>query len=105
MKKATRIILLFALTINYSMLVDSIPFRNVIYYGEWSVYNDFYPSCMDPKSITHINYAFVDMDKNGDLKTLLRICRFSSCYSSRIIWHELFCPICWCNRCFCCFKS
>ena len=68
MKKATRLILLLALTINYSLLADSIPFRNVIYYGEWSVYDKFYPSNMDPKSITHINYSFLDMDENGDLK-------------------------------------
>lgn len=68
MKKANKLILLFALTINYSLLVDSVPFRNVIYYGEWSVYSKFYPSSMDPKSITHINYAFLDMDEDGDLK-------------------------------------
>ena len=49
MKKITRLILLITLTINYSILADSIPFRNVIYYGEWSVYNKFYPSSMDPK--------------------------------------------------------
>ena len=67
MKKITRLILLITLTINYSILADSIPFRNIIYYGEWSVYNKFYPSSMDPKSITHINYAFLDMDENGDL--------------------------------------
>ena len=67
MKKITRLILLITLTINYTILADSIPFRNVIYYGEWSVYNKFYPSSMDPKSITHINYAFLDIDENGDL--------------------------------------
>ena len=67
MKKSMRLILLIALTINYSFLAETPFFRNVIYYGEWSVYNKFYPSSMDPKSITHINFAFMDIDENGDL--------------------------------------
>ena len=67
MKKMQGLFLLLALTINYSLLSESLPFRNVIYYGDWSVYSKFYPSNMDAKSITHINFAFLDMDKNGDL--------------------------------------
>ena len=41
-----------------------------MYYGEWSIYagqKNFYPSKMDPKLITHLNFAFLDMDSNGDL--------------------------------------
>lgn len=68
MKKATRLIILLLLTINYSYLAESAPFRNVIYFGNWSVYSKFYPSLMDAKYITHINFSFLDMDSNGDLK-------------------------------------
>ena len=70
MKKITRFILLLALTINYSLLADIPKYRNVMYYGEWSIYagqKNFYPSKMDPKLITHLNFAFMDMDSNGDL--------------------------------------
>ena len=70
MKKATRFILLLALTINYSLLADAPKYRNVMYYGEWSIYagqKQFYPSKMDPKLIAHLNFAFIDMDSNGDL--------------------------------------
>ena len=70
MKKNTRIILLLALTLNYSLLADALQYRNVMYYGEWSIYagqKNFYPSKMDPKLITHLNFAFMDMDSNGDL--------------------------------------
>ena len=67
MKNFLRNFLLFYLIINYS-LSETLPYRNLVYYGEWSVYNDFNPSNMDTKSLTHINFAFIDMDSNGDLK-------------------------------------
>ena len=70
MKKQIKLLLLLILTINYSLLAESLPYRNVIYYGEWSIYpgqKNFYPSKMNPKLITHLNFAFMDMDKNGDL--------------------------------------
>ena len=73
MKKATRLILLFLLTLNYAYLADSYPYRNVMYYGDWSIYEgqkNFYPSMMEPKYITHLNFAFLDMDSNGDLVIL-----------------------------------
>ena len=60
--------LLLALTINYSILEESIPYRNVIYFSNRSVYSKYYPSSMDAKTISHINYAFLDVDKNGDLQ-------------------------------------
>ena len=66
MRKMNTIILFF-LIINYSLLSENLPFRNIIYYGDWSVYSNFFPSNMDAKSITHINFAFLDMDENGDL--------------------------------------
>ena len=36
-------------------------YRNVMYYGEWSIYagqNYFYPSKIDGSKITHLNFAF-----------------------------------------------
>ena len=70
MKRTTKLILLLLLNINFSLLAETIPYRNVMYYGEWSIYagqKNFYPSKMDPKLITHLNFAFMDMDSNGDL--------------------------------------
>lgn len=48
----------------------SAPYRNVVYYGEWSIYAGqkyFYPSKIDGSMITHLNFAFLDVDSNGDL--------------------------------------
>ena len=45
-------------------------YRNVVYYGDWSIYagqKNFYPSYIDGSLITHLNFAFMDMDANGDL--------------------------------------
>ena len=70
MKKVNKLVLLLLLTINYSLLAKSIPYRNVIYYGEWSIYpgqKNFYPSLMEPKYITHLNFAFLDVDSDGEL--------------------------------------
>ena len=69
MKKVSRLFLLLLL-IHFSNLEESPPYRNVIYYGEWSIYagqHNFYPSMMLPKYISHLNFAFLDMDNNGDL--------------------------------------
>ena len=46
------------------------PYRNVVYYGEWSIYAGqkyFYPSYIDGSYITHLNFAFLDVDKQGNL--------------------------------------
>ena len=70
MKKSNKIVLFLLLTLNYSLLVESLPYRNVIYYGEWSIYagqKNFYPSLMEPKYITHLNFAFLDVNSDGDL--------------------------------------
>jgi chitinase len=68
MKRFPKNFPLLYLIINYSLASENIPYRNVIYFGDWSVYDKFYPSNMDAKSITHINFAFIDIDSNGDLK-------------------------------------
>ena len=70
MKPSSRIILSIFLLLNYVITEASIPYRNVMYYGEWSIYdgeNNFYPSKMNPKLISHLNFAFLDLDSNGDL--------------------------------------
>ena len=70
MKKIFRLTLLFLFAFSFSNLADSPPFRNVMYYGDWSIYagqKNFYPSMMQPKYLTHLNFAFLDMDSNGDL--------------------------------------
>ena len=68
MNKSNRLILLILIIFISAFYAEQPPFRNVIYYGDWTVYNKFYPSNMEAKSITHINFAFMDMDENGDLK-------------------------------------
>ena len=44
--------------------------RNVMYYGDWSIYqgqNYFYVSKINGANLTHLNFAFLDMDANGNL--------------------------------------
>ena len=70
MKYSTNLFLTLLFLVNYALTQVSVPYRNVMYYGEWSIYagqHNFYPSKMVPKYITHLNFAFLDMDKNGDL--------------------------------------
>ena len=48
------------------------PYRNVMYYGDWSIYSgqkNFTPDKIDGSLITHLNFAFMDADANGDLIT------------------------------------
>ena len=45
-------------------------YRNVMYYGDWSIYagqKNFFVSKMKGDLITHLNFAFMDVDANGDL--------------------------------------
>ncbi|WP_303137237.1 glycosyl hydrolase family 18 protein [uncultured Eubacterium sp.] len=47
-------------------------YRNVMYYGDWSIYSgqkNFTPDKIDGSLITHLNFAFMDADANGDLIT------------------------------------
>ena len=46
------------------------PYRNVMYYGDWSVYggqHNFDPCDMQGNLITHLNFAFMDFNAKGDL--------------------------------------
>ena len=72
MQKAPRLILLLFSILNYSFIMASIPYRNVMYYPARVIYEktsvpSFYPSMMKAKYITHLNMAFLDLDSNGDL--------------------------------------
>lgn len=55
---------------NTSQTTQTLPYRNVVYYGDWSIYGgqkNFNPGQIDGSLITHLNFAFLDMDANGDL--------------------------------------
>ncbi|MGL6184468.1 MAG: glycosyl hydrolase family 18 protein [Clostridium chrysemydis] len=44
--------------------------RNVMYYGDWSIWGgqgNFYPKDIPADQLTHLNFAFMDFDSNGDL--------------------------------------
>lgn len=63
-------ILLLSITINCSLLENYVPYRNVLYYADWSIYTgqrNFYPSHIDANLISHLIFAYLDMDSNGDL--------------------------------------
>src|SRR5215203_3649917 len=44
-------------------------FKVVGYYPNWAIYRQpaFYPKDINPKLLTHINYAFVKVDAQGNL--------------------------------------
>lgn len=45
--------------------------RNVMYYGDWSIWGgqgNFYPKDIPADQLTHLNFAFLDFDANGNLK-------------------------------------
>lgn len=45
--------------------------RNVMYYGDWSIWggqDNFYPKDIPADQLTHLNFAFLDFDANGNLK-------------------------------------
>ncbi len=44
--------------------------RNVMYYGDWSIWGgqeNFYPKDIPADQLTHLNFAFMDFNENGDL--------------------------------------
>ncbi|MGL4820043.1 MAG: hypothetical protein ACRC5C_08690, partial [Bacilli bacterium] len=44
--------------------------RNVMYYGDWSIWGgqgNFYPKDIPAEDLTHLNFAFIDFDANGNL--------------------------------------
>ena len=71
MEHFTRFIFLLSLTMNIALLVESLPpYRNIMYYGDWSIYTgqrNFSPSQIDANLISHLIFAYLDLDSNGDL--------------------------------------
>ncbi len=46
-------------------------YRNVMYYGDWSIWGgegNFYPKDIPADQLTHLNFAFLDFDSDGNLK-------------------------------------
>ena len=44
--------------------------RNVMYYGDWSIWGgqgNFYPQDIPADQLTHLNFAFLDFDSEGNL--------------------------------------
>ncbi|MGL4623582.1 MAG: glycoside hydrolase family 18 protein, partial [Culicoidibacterales bacterium] len=44
--------------------------RNVMYYGDWSIWGgqgNFYPKDIPAEQLTHLNFAFLDFDAQGNL--------------------------------------
>ena len=44
--------------------------RNVMYYGDWSIWDggkNYYPKDIPADQLTHLNFAFLDFDKDGNL--------------------------------------
>ncbi|MDR2023703.1 MAG: carbohydrate-binding protein [Hungatella sp.] len=49
---------------------DSGRLKNVMYYGDWSIWGgqgNFYPKGIPMDQLTHLNFAFLDFDSNGEL--------------------------------------
>ena len=47
-----------------------VPYRNVMYYGDWSIYEsqgEFFPNMMPADKFTHLNFAFLDIKPDGSL--------------------------------------
>ena len=45
-------------------------YRNVMYYGDWSIWGgegNFYPKDIPADQLTHLNFAFLDFDSDGEL--------------------------------------
>ncbi|MFS7260801.1 glycosyl hydrolase family 18 protein [Carnobacterium divergens] len=50
---------------------ETAPYRNVMYYGDWSIWGgegNFYPKDIPADQLTHLNFAFMDFDSNGNFK-------------------------------------
>ena len=48
-----------------SGVTQPLQFINAGYWASWKIYDDIFPSNIDPKVITHLLYAFADIDGDG----------------------------------------
>lgn len=67
------------------------PYRNVMYYGDWSVWGgqgNQYPKDLPAGDYTHLNYAFLDFDKNGDLVLTDKDAAFGNPVGSQNTWGD-----------------
>lgn len=58
------------LTANAAEVTQAADYRNVMYYGDWSIWGGqgmFYPKGIPADQLTHLNFAFLDFDSNGEL--------------------------------------
>ena len=88
---------------------DSGRLKNVMYYGDWSIWGgqgNFYPKGIPMDQLTHLNFAFLDFDSNGELvftdKYADRYCGITACpqgkYKHREAQsRELQCQVCRCR--------
>lgn len=56
--------------VSFAQETDSAGYRNVMYYGDWSIWggeNNFYPKDIPADKLTHLNFAFLDFDADGNL--------------------------------------
>ncbi|MDR0804626.1 MAG: hypothetical protein LBN42_02425 [Oscillospiraceae bacterium] len=57
-------------SVPYSLAANG-GYRSVTYYGDWSIYDGsedyFWPAAIPADQLTHINIAFLDLDKDGNV--------------------------------------
>ncbi len=67
----TTSVLVAPLPANAATTDATAPYRNVMYYGDWSIWGgegNFYPKDIPASQLTHLNFAFLDFDGSGNLK-------------------------------------
>ncbi len=69
---ALTFILSSAMTVSAAVDYDpeQVDYRSVMYYGDWSIWGgqgNHYPTTLPVENYTHLNFAFLDFDANGNL--------------------------------------
>ncbi|WP_163654586.1 glycosyl hydrolase family 18 protein [Listeria sp. PSOL-1] len=69
----------------------TVPYRNVMYYGDWSVWGgqgNYYPKNIPANLYTHLNFAFLDFDSNGNLQLTDKDAAFGNPVGSGNAWGD-----------------
>ncbi|WP_197914086.1 glycosyl hydrolase family 18 protein [Listeria sp. PSOL-1] len=69
----------------------TVPYRNVMYYGDWSVWGgqgNYYPKDIPADLYTHLNFAFLDFDSNGNLQLTDKDAAFGNPVGSGNTWGD-----------------